>query len=194
MASLLDAPNERLIDMLVNGRGNGSGFSTYCQNVLSIPANTFRLVKNSAPLYDPTLKPAEIDRAISIEWSSANDGWDIENNILDVRQLQGYIIEVYNGVALGLATSNQVKVDGSEVATDVVLPQSASVRAHSDAHRIKRALTCAEMYEGGTDPLIKWIKRQSDTTKHSSSGNGKLILVTTYQVTIEFTATTRYAP
>jgi hypothetical protein len=50
------------------------------------------------------------------------------------------------------------------------------------------------MYEGGTDPLIKWIKRQSDTTKHSSSGNGKLILVTTYQVTIEFTATTRYAP
>ncbi|TXH41897.1 MAG: hypothetical protein E6Q97_36645 [Desulfurellales bacterium] len=192
MANLLDSVTTRLHDIIANGRGTAVTFSSHARNVISIAAGVFRPSKSLAPLNDPALGLAEIDRAYSIVWREQDYGWDEYNNTQDAIQTQAVYFELLNGVVYGAHSTEFVIASGGEVAADVIRFDYASQRVLGDAYRIMRALTFGELYEGDTDPLIKRITRNGRVT--TENGNGRMFARTTFRVDLDVVGMTRYAP
>lgn len=171
--------HQRLVDILINGRGATGLLGTEAQE-RSIAAGYFRTEFQQSPLTSPGYAKEYFDRALRIEWSAELD--DLDRNPCDAEQILSARITIAHGVVFGDAAQPFLQpTTPSTPAVAILQPQQ---RALSDARLVRRALECPDLLRDGTetDPVPIGCEREGSATLQELGG-GKLLVTSAFVLT-----------
>ena len=196
MSQVLDALEQRLTDVLANGRGADGSLGADAQ-ARSIPVNRFRPADAGGSLTDPQYEAGKADRAFRWTWLSVTDLTGTRNPWDDPQPRRALVrLDVLYLAGAGAEIQPFVSVAAGTGETAAVAAVTATRRALSDAERIWRALGYPLLTRDSptTDPEIIGVQRAPEGSRAQELPGGRVLCSTVYVVDFQSNSSTTYDP